>query len=126
MRITIKTTNITLTPEISDYLGKRLESLEKLTTRDNEVAIADVEIGRTSTHHHTGDIYRAEINIHIGHKSFRAVKETGDLLTSIDAAKDQMMEELRSDKDRRLSLLRRGSQHVKAIIKGFPWWRRRR
>jgi len=34
-----------------------------------------------------------------------------------------MMEELRSDKQRRVSLVRRGGQQIKALIKGFPWWR---
>lgn len=116
---------MTLTPDLSDYLEKRLASLDKLTARAGETAIADVEIGRTTTHHQTGDIYRAEINVHIGNKSFRAVQETEDLFTSIDAAKDQMMEELRTEKEKHLSLVRRGSQQVKAFIKGFPWWGRR-
>lgn len=124
MRITIKTTNITLTPELSEYLNKRLSALEKLTTHESEAAIADVELGRTTKHHQTGDIYKAEINLHIGGKSFRAVEETQDLYTSIDDAKDRMMDELRSDKGKRLSLLKRGGQRVKAFIKGFPWWRR--
>ena len=124
MRTNIKTTNITLTPEISDYLSKRLAGFEKVITHDSEVALVDVEIGRT-TKHQSGDIYRAEINIHIRHKSFRAVKETDDLYTSIDAAKDQMMEELRTNKEKRISLLRRGGTRVKALIKGLRSWRRR-
>jgi len=124
MRINIKTTNITLTPDVSEYLTKRLSALEKLTSWHTEAAIADVEIGRTTQHHQTGDVYRAEINIHIGNKSFRAVQETGDLNSSIDAAKDQMMDELRSDKGRRISRLRRGGQQIKALIKGMKWWRK--
>lgn len=123
MKINIKTTNLTLTPDISAYLEKRLSAFEKLTSHEFESAIVDVEIGRTSAHHQTGDVYRAEINVHAGHRDFRAVEETGDLYTSIDAAKDRMMEELRSEKEKRLSLVRRGGQRVKAILKGFPWWR---
>ncbi|HEY4499463.1 MAG TPA: ribosome-associated translation inhibitor RaiA [Candidatus Paceibacterota bacterium] len=126
MRINIKTTNVTLTPELSGYLSKRLEALEKMTERFGEAAIVDVEIGRTSKHHHTGDIYRAEINVHVRNRSFRAMKETPDLFSSIDEAKDQMLEELRSDKEKHLSLLRRGSQQVKTFIKGMRWWDRGR
>ena len=122
MRINIKTTNIRLTLELSDYLNKRLEGFEKLTSHYSEATIVDVEIGRTTKHHQTGDIYRAEINVHIGHKSFRAVQETGDLYTSIDAARGQMLEELRSNKEKRLSLVRHGSQKIKAFIKGMRWW----
>ena len=122
MRINIKTTNIRLTLELSDYLNKRLEGFEKLTSHYSEATIVDVEIGRTTKHHQTGDIYRAEINVHIGHKSFRAVQETGDLYASIDAARGQMLEELRSNKEKRLSLVRHGSQKIKAFIKGMRWW----
>lgn len=126
MRINIKTTNIASNPGLSGFIYKRLEAFEKLTSRHSEATIVDVEVGRTTTHHHTGDIYRAEINVHIGNKSFRATQETGDLNASIDAARDQMLEELRSNKEKRLSLVRRGSQKVKAFVKGFPWWRRSR
>ncbi len=124
MRTRIKTTNITLTPDIAEYLEKRLAAFEKLTAHHSEDAFLDVEIGRTTKHHHSGDIYRAEINIHIGQKNFRAVQETGDLHSSIDAAKDQMMDELRSEKGKRMSLIRHGGQKVKAFIKGIPWWKR--
>lgn len=125
IRTNVKATNIELTPEISDYLSKRLSAFEKLISHHPDAAIIDVELGRTTKHHQTGDVYRAEINVHVGHRSFRASRETPDLYTSIDEAKDQMMDELRSDKERRISLVRRGSQHVKAFIKGFPWLRRR-
>ena len=55
MKINIKTTNLTLTPDISAYLEKRLSAFEKLTSHEFESAIVDVEIGRTSAHHQTGD-----------------------------------------------------------------------
>lgn len=122
MRTNIKTTNIVLTEELSGYLEKRLSSLDKLVAHHEEEAIADVEIGRTTKHHQSGDVFRAEINVHIGRRSFRAVREAGDLLSSIDEAKDQMMDELRSEKGKRMALIRKGGQKVKAFIKGMKWW----
>ena len=124
MRINIKGTNIELTPSLLDYLNKRLQSLDKLVHNKEEAAILDVEVGRTTKHHASGDVFRAELNIHIGSKSFRAVRESSDLYSSIDEAKSQMMDELRSSKGKKLHLLRRGGQRVKAIIKGLYWWRK--
>jgi ribosomal subunit interface protein len=111
-----------MTPDISAYLEKRLSALDKFLLGKEE-AIVDVEIGRTSKHHQSGDIFRAEINVHVGTKGFRAVSETSDLLASIDEAKDEMLGELRSDKGKSMHLIRRGGQKVKALIKGLPWWK---
>jgi ribosomal subunit interface protein len=124
MRINIKATNMELTPEISAYLNNKLESLEKLVRQKDESAMADVEVGRTTKHHHSGDIFRAEINLHIGQKSFRAVREASNLFGAIDEAKDQMMDELRTNKGKTIRLIRRGGQKIKAAVKGLYWWRK--
>ena len=87
--------------------------------QNEEAALLDVEIGRTTKHHLSGDIFRAELNLSVGSKRFRAESETADLYASIDEAKEQMMNELRSEKGRKLHLIRRGGQKIKAIIKGL-------
>ena len=80
-RKNIKATNIELTQEISDYLDKRLQSIEKLIDPNDTSAIFDVEVGKTTNHHQTGSIFRAEINLHIALKQFRATSEEETLLT---------------------------------------------
>jgi putative sigma-54 modulation protein len=124
MRINIKTSSINLTPDISNYLDKRLSGLEKFFSKQEESAIVDVELARTSRHHQTGDVYKAEINIHIGKRAFRADKESIDIFSAIDLAKSQMEDELRSDKSKGLHLLRRGGKQIKDLIKNFNWRRR--
>ena len=124
MRINIKTTNIKLTPDVSAYLEKRLAGLEKFVLNDSELAMVDVELGKTTEHHQTGDIYKAEINIHIGSSAFRAVEETGDIFSAIDQAKARMENELRANKDKKISLMRRGGNRVKALLKNVTWWRK--
>lgn len=122
MKINIKGTNLSITPEISEYLNKRLQAVEKFLPKDGGAFIADAELGRTTQHHQTGDIFRAEINMHIGGKSFRAVSEGQDLFFAIDNVKDEITRILGADKEKRISLIRRGGQKVKAIIRGlYPW-----
>ena len=84
----IKTTNIILDSNIEDYLDKRLEALEKFVDSSNPTFLAEVELGRTTKHHQSGDIFRAEINITIDGNAFRAVSERPDLMTAIDDMKD--------------------------------------
>ena len=117
MTIKIKGTGITLTPEITEYLDKRLEAVQKFLPKDSETFIADVELGRTTKHHQTGDIFRAEITIHKGKETFRAVSEASDLFAAIDDLKNEITRELSSFKKKKLSLLRRGGQKIKRIIR---------
>ena len=115
-----------LSPDVSTYLEKRLAGLEKFFTNDAAVAMVDVELAKTTEHHHTGDIYKAEINIHIGSAAFRAVEETSDIFSAIDEAKARMENELRANKDKKISLIRRGGQKVKVLLKNVAWWRKDR
>ncbi|MBI2476142.1 MAG: ribosome-associated translation inhibitor RaiA [Candidatus Taylorbacteria bacterium] len=119
MTINLKGTALELTPEISDYLHKRLQAVEKFLPKGNDGFMADIELGRTTGHHHSGDIFRAEINIHIGGKTFRAVSEKHDLHSAIDGMKDEITRELSSHKEKRLSLLRRSGQRIKNLLRRF-------
>lgn len=100
MNTNIKATNMELTPEIRDYLGKKLASLEKFVTPDDTGAMANVEIGRDTNKHQNGNIFFTEINFNIRHIDFR-VKAYGDsLMASMDKAKDLALERLRTEKEK--------------------------
>lgn len=126
MKLNIKATGISLNPEITNYLEKRLQSLNNLISDGNQNAMIDAELGRTTTHHQSGDIFRAEINLHTEGKSYRAVAEKENLNSAIDAVKDEMENILTKEKRKRLSLVRRGGQKVKAILRGMNPWRKTR
>ena len=46
---------------------RKVNGLEKFIHRIDESVQAWVEVGRTTAHHLKGDVYRAEIQIHIPH-----------------------------------------------------------
>lgn len=123
MKIHIKTSNITLTQAISDYVDRRLEKVSKIVG-DDETVQCDVELGRTTTHHHKGEIFRAEIHLVGFGKNLYVSSETTDLYTSIDEVQSQILSELSSHKQKNISLLRRGGSKVKAMAKGLWPWRR--
>ena len=117
MRINEKGTNMQITEEIKDYLYKKLEHLEKYLDPADESVMCDVELGKTTNHHKNGIVFRSEINMHIAGKNLRAVSEMDELFASIDMAKDEMARELQVNKDKRISLIKRGGSKIKNIIK---------
>ena len=126
MRLNLKGTNTELTPDIREYLDKRLVSLSKLIDLEDPAVLLDVELGRTTRHHQTGDVFRAEINIHRGSETFRAVAETESLTAAIDLMRDEIAGELTSGKGKKQSLLRRGGLMAKQLLRmgtdGFDEW----
>jgi len=107
MRLNLKATNISLNEDIRSYLEKRLTSLGKLIDMDDPVVLIDVELGRTTKHHQSGDIFFAEINIHRRKEAFRAVSNRGDLNSAIDDMHDEIAGELLSWKGRKKSYSQR-------------------
>jgi len=120
----IKATEIVLTPEISDYLDKRLSALEKFVDGSDDANICFVELARTTSHHKTGDVFKAELTLHLGGQTFRAVSEVSDLHSAIDLAKDELLHELRANKTKQISLFRRSGRQLKNLIKGLGNWGR--
>ncbi len=124
MKTNIKATNINLAPETSEYLDKKIAMVEKIANDEN--MFCQIELGRVSNHHNTGDVFRAEITCHSKGRDFRAVSEKESLNSAIDFMKDEIIREIKSDKSRRQTLLRRGGAKIKNMIKGIYPFRKSR
>lgn len=116
--LNVKATNIELTSDISTYLEKRLSTLEKLINSTDTTAMFDVEVGRTTEHHQSGKVFRAEINLQMEGKELRAVAVAETIQTAIDKAKNEMKRELRRHKQKRLVSIRRGGASIKGFLRG--------
>ncbi|MBI2515152.1 ribosome-associated translation inhibitor RaiA [Candidatus Wolfebacteria bacterium] len=96
MKINLKATNLDLTPAIREYLEKRIGSLEKFVKRfeiRGEVKL-EVEIARTARHHRKGNVFYAEVNLHLPKKILRAEHSDADIRAAIDKVKDKLKMEL--------------------------------
>ena len=118
MRTNIKWSHIDQSDSVRDYLDKKLKDLDKLVDSAEGEASAQVELGKTTSHHKSGDIFRAEINLMMNGKRLRAVSETADIYSSIDEVRDEIFEEVIKQKDRRRSLIRRGGHRIKNMMRG--------
>ena len=85
--------------------------------------MCDVELARTTAHHQTGDIFRAEIHLHVAGKYLNAVSEEAAIFAAIDDAKDEMARSLKAYKTKRVTLLKKGSTQIKAMLQG--WFKRK-
>ncbi len=116
----IKATNMELTDAISNYVHKKVDVLMKFIEPDVD-ALAEIEIGRTTNHHHKGDVYKAEMNLTVGKDNFQIVMIESDLYAAIDKMKDRIVQDVKRSKRKRLHLFKRGHQKLKDILRG---WRR--
>lgn len=118
MNIKIRAKDYELTPAIEEYINKKLSSLEKFLGGDS--VLCEVEIGKSTDHHKSGDIFRAEVNIvKSGRGQFYAVAEESDLYASIDVVRDEAERVIVSNKNKKETLFRRGASKFKNIIKGI-------
>lgn len=119
MNIKIRSVGFDLTPAIDEYVTKKISSLEKFLDANTDL-LCEVEIGKTTNHHKSGDIFKAEINIiRPGNKQVYAVAEEAELYTAIDIVRDEAERVIVSQKNKSSTLFRRGSAKIKNLIRGF-------
>lgn len=106
MRTHIKTTNFDLTESLKVLVnekltvvaGKLLESLDASAD-----IILDVELAKTSKHHHEGKIWKCEAGLSVPHIShvLRAEALSESMEGAVDAAKDILEREIKKYKETR-------------------------
>jgi ribosomal subunit interface protein len=124
MKINIKGTGIELTPAIQAYVEKKLSVVGKYL-EVNESLVAQVEVGKNSQHHKTGEVFRAEAHLIGGGVDLYVVSEQADLYAAIDLLKDELSHKLNHLKGKRMTLTRRGGQMIKNMMRGFNPFRKR-
>ena len=119
MHITIKTKNFDLTPDISEYIEKKVAAFDKLVDSEDTTAKCAVEVGKPSKHHQTGEVFYAEFNVTVAGGLFRTTESAETIYAAIDAAKDDMVRKIRRQKQKELHLLKRGGIKLKEITQRF-------
>jgi len=121
MNIKTRAVNFDLTDAISGYVDKKISSLGKFIP-DSSDLLCEVEIGRTTRHHNSGDIFKAEINIMVpSGKQVYAVAEEPELYTAIDIVRDEAERVIVSQKNKKDTLFRRGASQIKNLLKRVSW-----
>ncbi len=108
MNISIKGTNLDLTPSVKQYVKEKIGALEKYIGAME----AKVELERDK-HHHSGLVFRAEVMLVVGGKIMRADAVGEDIYAAIDIVIPKMKEQIGKFKDKKQTLRRRGARSAK-------------
>ncbi|MEK7532715.1 MAG: ribosome-associated translation inhibitor RaiA [Patescibacteria group bacterium] len=107
MNIRIQSIGIELTAAIRARAEEKVRMLEKFMHAGGAVE-ADVEVGRTTAHHHKGQVFFCEIHLRIpGEGNIRSREEHEDLYAAIDEVQDELQRQLVDLKEKRIAQRRR-------------------
>ncbi|MEI8174972.1 MAG: ribosome-associated translation inhibitor RaiA [bacterium] len=122
MQINLQGKNIELTEAIKDYVLKRVTNLGKLLSNIEEQGgkvMVNFEVGKSTNHHKSGDVFHTDCLIKIDGKEFYGSADEEDLYQAIDAIKDSLYNEISKNKNRKQTLLYRGARSIKKMMKGL-------
>jgi ribosomal subunit interface protein len=112
--ITFKTTNAEQNPALQTLATNKLAGLAKFI-HDGAHARCEVEFVKETTHH-TGNIYRVEVNLMINGTMHRAVSTESSFETAIDIVRAELYHELDKKTSKRETMLRRGGRMLKSLM----------
>lgn len=115
MQINIKWTNINHTEDLEGYIREKIGELSKYIIETNGTIEAFVEVGRTTLHHQSGDIFRAECNIRLPKRLLRAEAESADVNLAINEIRDILQKEIKNYKETIITKRRKGERLIKLV-----------
>lgn len=117
MHITITGVHLEVTDAIREYVNTRISSLNKYSSKNDDSAKVAIQLSKTTAHHSHGDVFQVEAQAHINGTSVnvRSVKE--DLYSAIDDVRDMLARELTEQKDKKISLFKKGAHRLKKLLK---------
>lgn len=118
MKYVTKATDMELSASVEEYIGRKMAALDKVAAHFEGVTTAEVEAGRTTRHHRTGDVFRVEIMVHVKKKDLRAEATGKTVLEAMDKAQEGMRTELERLKEKSVDSVKTGGRAIKKMMKG--------
>ena len=117
MKYNIKGTELSITPELRDYVEKRLDGHADKFLAHDPSAIANVELEYAPVR--DGGRYRAEFTVSAAQALYRSEAWGSTMHEAIDLAIADLFRELRSAKSKRQHVLRHSALKVKEFLRGW-------
>lgn len=113
MDIRIKTTDYEMTSEVKAYLEEKIAAIEKLLAHDAHAARIEAEVGRAVGSSQQGNVWRAEFIVMSEGERWVAEAMAESVNAAIDVAKDEILQQIRKNKGRDTTLVRRMGARLK-------------
>lgn len=125
MNINIKGTSVDLTPEVKEYILKRINGLEKFFKGNAEDSTNVLfEIAKRGGQK-SGDIFHADCLIESLGEKFYASADKEDAFQAVDEIKDTLFREISRNKNKKWDVFYKGARKIKDIMKDAsnyrPW-----
>ncbi|MCA9363776.1 ribosome-associated translation inhibitor RaiA [Candidatus Kaiserbacteria bacterium] len=114
--ISLKSTNIELTPDQRALVDEKLSHLDKFLPEGETDVRCDVEVEKIAEHQ-SGKIYRVEVNLFIAGKLYRAEATEEQVEKAIDVVRNEVKREVKRAHNKAQSLFRRGGQKIKEMLR---------
>ena len=99
MKIMTHGLHMEVTPTIREHIEEKIGGLEHfLDPKHADLAEVRVEVGRSTQHHHKGNVFYAEANLKIGKEFFRATMQHEDLHAAINDVRDELERQFKKHK----------------------------
>jgi ribosomal subunit interface protein len=113
--LNIFSNDIKITQEISDYIEKKMSSLDKFLNNDNDKA--SVRIEKVSKGHNSGNVFKVDISISTPKKNFGAGVKNEDLFLAISEVKSEVEKKIINYKEKKIDILRASARQLKKWFK---------
>ncbi len=88
-----------------DYIRKKMRTMEKILPKISRVEV-EIDLDKKGK-------FRAEVMIKTPYKLYRAENTTQSIEGSIDSVEDDLKNQIKKDKDKRQTLIKRGGRSIK-------------
>lgn len=117
MHITVKATRSDLTLSMRELIEGKFSALEKMIGSPATPAALSCEIEESVAVERAGAKFRAEGNLSVDGKLFRAEAQGGTLEGAVDRVRDDLIRELRRARGKERGLLKRGGAMLKRMLR---------
>ena len=118
MKKNIKFTKVKRDESLEGKTVELISKLEKFLKIKNEDGFrCEVELAKTTNHRKQGEIFRVEANLSVYGKMFRNEAEAPNLQTALDKCFQNLKEEVKKWKSKKITKNRKGSVQIKKAIK---------
>lgn len=117
MNITTKTPNYEASDKALAFAKERFGSVARLLGNEKDTALLEIELGRSTEHHKSGQIYRAEANLDAGGRLYRAEAEGDAIEAAIDKAAGELSREVKKARGRTKRLIRGAGAKMKSWLR---------
>jgi len=117
MNISIKSLHSELGQDARDLIEEKLRALEKRLGQSADTALLECEIEESLAAVRAGASYRAEGNLSVDGKVYRAEALNETLEGAVDKVRDELARELKKARGKERSILKRGGRMVKGWLR---------